>query len=102
MFPSWTAIILAAFASGFVESYWLFFVLRIWIGIFQAGVGLTLFVMASELVGPKYRSFAATTIWFAFTFALCAMCLVAWLVPKWHTLEIIISIPYIFILGAYW
>lgn len=101
LFPSWLAVILAAFASGFVNNYWLFLVLRIWIGFFQGGIGLTLFVMATELVGPKYRSFAGTTIWFAFTFALCAMAFKAWLVPKWQLLEVISSIPYIIFLAFY-
>ena len=101
LFPSITMVILAGFASAFVPEFWVFFTLRLLIGVFEGGVMLTLFVMASELVGPKYRSITSTQQWFAFTLALCIMGLLAWLVPKWRMLEIILTIPYIFVLVFY-
>ena len=55
LFPSMTVMISADFASSFVPEYWLFFTLRLIIGIFTIGVTLNLMVMVSELVGSKYR-----------------------------------------------
>jgi len=101
LFPSITLVILATFASAFAHNFWLFFVLRLIVGVFQGGVGLTLFVMASELVGPKYRSISGTLQWFAFTFALCIMGIQAKLLPKWRTLQMVLSVPYLFILVFY-
>lgn len=60
LFPSIMMVIIAGFASAFVPEFWLFFTLRLLIGVFEGGVMLTLFVMASELVGPKYRSITST------------------------------------------
>ena len=70
-------------------------------GLSQSGIGLTLFVMASEFVGPKYRSVAGTTVWFAFTFALCMMALQGYLVQNWRHLLLITSVPYIILLPTY-
>lgn len=98
LFPSLGAIIILGFVSGFVQNFWLFFVTRLLIGFAQGGVGLSLYVLAAELVGPSYRALSGTIIWFAFTLALCVIGLKAWLVPDWRLLEIIVSAPYIFVL----
>ncbi|XP_066920689.1 organic cation transporter protein-like [Clytia hemisphaerica] len=100
LYPAWFALILAAFISGFSHALWLFIVLRVIIGFCQGGVGLCLFVMATELVGPSWRSFAGTSIWFAFTIALCIIPVQA-MYLKWKMLEILLSIPYIWLAGFY-
>jgi len=70
-------------------------------GVSQGGIGLTLFVMASELVGPKYRSFAGVTVFLSFTAALCLMAVQGYLVQEWRKLLLITSIPYIILLPTY-
>ncbi|XP_002158070.2 organic cation transporter protein [Hydra vulgaris] len=101
LFPSWSGIIVSSLICAFVHNFWIFLVLRLIIGILQGGVMLLLFVLATELVGPSYRSLSGTTIWFAFTFALCIMAVQAWLIPNWRTLLIIVSIPYIVLILFY-
>ena len=98
LFPSLGVILVCGFLSAFVESFWLFFVLRLLTGFGQGGVGLSIYVLATELVGPHYRALSGTIIWFAFTIALCIIALKAWLVPDWRILEIIVSAPYLFVL----
>ncbi len=97
LFPSVAVIIISGFVSGFVQNFWLFFLLRCVIGFAQGGVALTIFVLASELVGPRYRALSGTLIWFAFTLALCLVGFQAWLVPDWRKLELIMSAPYAFV-----
>jgi len=101
LFPSYGVMMLCALASGFVQNFWLFFAMRLIIGICQGGVGLTLFIMASELVGPRWRAFATTSIWFAFAMSLVLVAVKAYLVPQWRMLEIISSGPYLLFLGFY-
>jgi len=98
LFPSLAVILICGFVSGFVQNFWLFFVLRLITGFGQGGVGLSIYVLATELVGPHYRALSGTIIWFAFTLALCLVALKAWLVPDWRLLEIIVSAPYLFVL----
>lgn len=101
LFPSLGICIIAAFVMSFLQNFWAFFAFRLIVGVCQGGIGLTLFVMASELVGPKYRSVAGTTVFISFTFALCIMAVQAWLIQKWRMLMIITSIPYIVLMVTF-
>ena len=101
LFPSMAIVIGASFITAFAQSFWLFFIIRIVIGFFEGGIALTVFVMGAEMVAPRYRSIAGTIVWLAWTGALCIMTLQAWLVPKWRTLIIILSIPYTVVLCFY-
>lgn len=101
LFPSYAVMILTGFASGFVNSFWLFFMTRLIIGFTQGGLQLTLFIMASELVGPRYRALSGTAVWFAFTAALCFMGMKAYFIPNWRMLEIVCTIPFIIYLAFY-
>jgi len=98
LFSSVAGIILSGFISAFVQTFWLFFLLRLVIGIALGGLSLSIYILATELVGPKFRALSGTIIWFAFTLTLCLIGLQAWLIPDWRVLEIIISAPYIFVL----
>eukprot|EP00795_Rhopilema_esculentum_P015781 gene15781-7079_t len=102
LFPSVAGILVSGFISAFVQHFWLFFALRLVIGIFLAGISLSIFIVATELVGPNYRALSGSLIWFSFTFTLCLIGLQAWLLPDWRLLEMIISAPYIFVLGFWW
>eukprot|EP00795_Rhopilema_esculentum_P001124 gene1124-15466_t len=101
LFPSLGTVILCGFISAFVHNFWLFFVLRLITGFAQGGVGLSIYVLATELVGPNFRALSGTIVWFAFTAALCLIGLKAYLVPDWRMLEIIVSAPYAFVI-VFW
>ena len=89
---------MSGFISAFVHSFWLFFILRLVIGLALGGLSLSIYILATELVGPAFRALSGTIVWFAFTLTLCLIGLQAWLIPDWRILEIIISAPYIFVL----
>ena len=101
LFPSLAAIIMLGFVSGLVQHFWVFFVTRLLIGIADRGVVISLYVLATELVGPSYRALSGTIPWFSFDLAFCLTGLQAWLVPHWRALQIIVSAPYIFVL-TFW
>ena len=94
-------LLLIAVATSLVNSVWWVFVLRVIMGFVRSGTVLVIYVMASELAGPKYRSISGTTVWFAFTFALCMMALQAYLVQNWRHLLLITSAPYLIFLPTY-
>ena len=102
LFPSAAGILVSGFISAFVQHFWLFFALRLVIGIFLAGISLSIFIVATELVGPNYRALSGSLIWFSFTLTLCLIGMQAWLLPDWRLLEMIVSAPYIFVLGFWW
>ena len=60
-----------------------------------------MFVLASEFVGPKYRAFAGTILWFFFGVALMLLGLKAYYIRTWKMLLITCTVPYIFVLAFY-
>ena len=96
-----TILLLVAIITSLVDNIWWVFGLRVIMGFVRSGTVLVIYVMASELAGPKYRSISGTSVWFAFTFALCSMALQAYLVQNWRHLLLITSAPYIILLPTY-
>ena len=86
---------------SFVDNVWLALALWFLNGISQGGIIPTANVMASELVGPKFRGFASASVCFSFTIGLMLVTLQAYYVQEWRTLLIITSIPYAVLLPTY-
>jgi hypothetical protein len=59
------------------------------IGMTTSGVFLVSYVLAMEMVGPKYRVVAGTLCQYYYTFGFFAMCLVAYFLNNnWHLLQV--------------
>lgn len=101
LFPSVLIVLLVTFAMAFAKAFWIIAVCRVIIGFFEAGCFLSMFVLATELVGPERRALAGTLVWFYFTAALMILGLKAFFIRKWRTLLIVSSAPWIFIL-VFW
>ena len=98
LFPSVLVVLIVTFASSFAEAFWMVAVCRFIIGLFEAGCFLSMFVLATELVGPDKRALAGTLVWFYFTAALMILGLKAYFVRNWRILLILTSAPWIFVL----
>ena len=62
---------------------------RMIIGMTTSGVFLVSYVLAMEMVGPKYRLIAGTLCQYYYTFGFFAMCLVAYFLnDNWHLLQV--------------
>ena len=101
LFPSVLVVLIVTFAMAFAKAFWIVAVCRFIVGFFEAGCFLSMFVLATELVGPEKRALAGTLVWFYFTAALIILGLKAYFVRNWRTLLILSSAPWIFIL-AFW
>ena len=101
LFPSLAMVMLIGFGSSFLPSYWPFLVSRFIVGFFTPGCGVQMFVLASEFVGPKYRAFAGTILWFFFGVALMLLGLKPYHIRTWKMLLIASTVPYIFVLAFY-
>jgi len=101
LFPSLLIVLVVTFATAFAKAFWIVAVCRFIVGFFEAGCFLSMFVMATELVGPEKRALAGTLVWFYFTIALMILGLIAYFVRNWRTLLILSSAPWIFVL-AFW
>ena len=97
LFPSLLIVVIVSFAMAFTKAYWIVAVCRVVIGFFEAGCFISLFMLATELVGPEKRALAGTLVWIYFTVALLVFAMKAYFVRSWRTLLIISSAPFIFI-----
>jgi len=66
------------------------------------GIGLPSFVMACELFAAKYRTFAGIFIANVWAIVVCVFALLAYLVPNWVHLQLIISLMGLLSIPLYW
>jgi MFS family permease len=97
LFPSVIMVMVLTFVMSFVKAVWLILLLRIATGIFEGGSILTMFVLATELVGPTKRALSGTLVWFYFTIALMVIGLKAYFIRDWRWLCIISIVPFVFV-----
>ncbi|XP_072123269.1 solute carrier family 22 member 2-like isoform X1 [Mobula birostris] len=93
-------------ASGlplaFAPSYPWFVILRTLQGLFSRGGYLSANILMTELVVPKHRRQAGILNQMAFSFGIMVLPAVAYSVPAWRSLQLIITIPNILFLTYYW
>ena len=99
LFPSCAVLIIIGFLSVFSPNIWVFMASRVVTGFFTPGVGVQMFVMASEFVGNKHRPLAGIILWLFFAIALTILGVKAYFIRKWKLLFIVCTAPYIFVLG---
>ncbi|KAJ7391892.1 hypothetical protein OS493_016188 [Desmophyllum pertusum] len=87
---------------SFVPVLWLFLTFRGIAGFFQGGVYITLYVLTTEFVGPKHRSFAGTLVWIFYTSSLMVLSGLAYGIREWRTLSIVLSAPAFPLLIFWW
>ena len=101
-FPCWLAVIITVFGSSFVQHFWIFFIMRFLIGVFCGGFIVTSKVIATELVGEKYRSLLHTILVASNSVSIILIGLQAWALQNWTHLQMVASIPYIICIAGYW
>jgi len=60
---------------------------------FQCSMIASVVTMSCESVGPKARSFAAQIIWASFSVSLSLLAVVAYLIPQWRIMRLVMTIP---------
>ena len=90
-------IVLVSFLSAFAPNFAIFAVCRLIIGLFKPGTVVGAYVVAGELLGPKYRPAAGTIMWILFSVSLVLTGVKAYFIREWKMLVIACSAPYFFI-----
>ena len=100
-----SVVIMAVFGimSGLVPDYWSFIILRCVVGATTSGVFLVAYVLAMEMVGPRYRVVAGTLCQYYYTLGYLVMAAVAYLLNhNWHLLQVALSAPCVLFLSYWW
>ena len=91
---SFYGIVVVSFLSAFSPNFAMFAVCRFIIGIFKPATVLGPYVIAGELVGPKYRPVAGAILWILFVVAMVLTGVKAYFIRQWKILVIACSAPY--------
>jgi len=94
---SFYGVIVITFLSAFSPNIAIFAASRFIVGIFKPATVLGPFVIAGELVGPKYRPVAVAILWILFIVAMVVTGVKAYFIREWKILVIACSAPYFFI-----
>ena len=89
--------------SGVVPEYWSFVSMRLVVGMTTSGVFLVSYVLAMEMVGPKYRVIAGTLCQYYYTFGFFVMALIAYFLNhNWQLLQIVLTVPTVVFVSYWW
>lgn len=101
LFPSYAIILVCGFITSFLPNIYLIVVCRFITGFFLHGSTTQAYILISEIVGSKHRSFACLILFLSTSIGWVILALQAYLIPNWKTLSIVTSAPYIFALFFY-
>ncbi|XP_061380566.1 organic cation transporter 1-like isoform X2 [Danaus plexippus] len=91
-----------AIAASFPGNYWMFIVLRVAGGLFFPALYQLPFILALELMPPKWRTYAGIVVGMLFGSGMCLLAILAWLLRDWFYLSLASSVPFVLLFGYYW
>ncbi|XP_033116929.1 organic cation transporter protein-like [Anneissia japonica] len=95
LFICLTIVTLVGTLAAFSPNYWSFCVMRFCIGGASMGIYLVAFVISTEIVGPKPRTFTGIVIELFFAIGYMLLAILAYFIRSWRHLELAASIPII-------
>ena len=98
---SMNMVLLVGFLTAFSPNIYLFIICRFLVAFFITGTFPQMFVVITEIVGSRHRTFSGMIIYTFCAVALAIVGVVAYFVRSWKLLYIVTSTPYIVILAFY-
>ncbi|XP_011504395.1 PREDICTED: organic cation transporter 1-like [Ceratosolen solmsi marchali] len=94
--------VIFSIATSFSPNYVVYTALRTINGLFFPAIYQIPFILALELMGPRYRTFAGMVICIFFATAMSLLALLSYLLRNWYTLSLAISVPFVLLFSYYW
>ncbi|GAB1863465.1 Organic cation transporter 1 [Camponotus japonicus] len=94
--------VIFSIATSFSPNYVIYTALRTVNGLFFPAIYQIPFILALELMGPRYRTFAGMVICMFFATAMSLLALLGYLLRHWYTLSLATSVPFILLFSYYW
>lgn len=88
--------------TAFSPNYFVYTVLRTINGLFFPAIYQIPFILALELMGPRYRTFAGMVICMFFAMAMSLLALLGYLLRDWFALSLATSVPLVLLFSYYW
>ncbi|XP_003427518.1 beta-alanine transporter [Nasonia vitripennis] len=94
--------VIFSIATSFSPNYVVYTALRTINGLFFPAIYQIPFILALELMGPRYRTFAGMVISIFFATAMSLLALLSYLMRNWYSLSLVISVPFVALFSYYW
>lgn len=94
--------VIFSIATSFSPNYVIYTALRTVNGLFFPAIYQIPFILALELMGPRYRTFAGMVICMFFASAMSLLALLGYLLRNWFTLSLATSVPFVLLFSYYW
>ncbi|XP_072757525.1 organic cation transporter 1 [Anoplolepis gracilipes] len=94
--------VIFSIATSFSPNYVIYTALRTVNGLFFPAIYQIPFILALEIMGPRYRTFAGMVICMFFAMAMSLLALLGYLLRHWYTLSLATSVPFILLFSYYW
>ncbi|XP_014219126.1 organic cation transporter 1-like [Copidosoma floridanum] len=94
--------VIFSIATSFSPNYIVYTALRTVNGLFFPAIYQIPFILALELMGPRYRTFAGMVICIFFATAMSLLALLSYLLRHWYSLSLAISVPFVLLFSYYW
>ncbi|XP_038053165.1 organic cation transporter protein-like [Patiria miniata] len=97
---AFSLVTISSIVTSFVPSFTAYTAMRFFTAACSYGGVLMVYVLMSEIVGPKQRVTANTMLFFSFAIGYLLLTLLAFLLREWRHLQLAISLPFIITLPA--
>ncbi|XP_026666854.1 organic cation transporter 1-like [Ceratina calcarata] len=94
--------VIFSIATSFSPNYVIYTALRTVNGLFFPAIYQIPFILALEMMGPRYRTFAGMVICMFFASAMSLLALLGYLLRHWYTLSLATSVPFVLLFSYYW
>ncbi|KYN04915.1 Organic cation transporter 1 [Cyphomyrmex costatus] len=94
--------VIFSIATSFSPNYVIYTALRTVNGLFFPAIYQIPFILALELMGPRYRTFAGMVICMFFATAMSLLATLGYFLRHWYTLSLATSVPFILLFSYYW
>lgn len=88
--------------SAVVQNFWLFLVCRLLIGAAVGGTMLCCYILLIELSGKSFRPYLMGLHEISYISGYLILPIIAYFVRDWRYLQLVTSVPWIFVLAYYW
>ncbi|CAH1998605.1 unnamed protein product [Acanthoscelides obtectus] len=89
-------------ATAFASNYLMWVIFRIGVGFTVPAILGTPYVMAIELVGPKYRVTVTILINIAYSLSLVSLAIIVWAITDWRWMAILTTLPFAALFVTWW
>ncbi|KOX72165.1 Organic cation transporter 1 [Melipona quadrifasciata] len=94
--------VIFSIATSFSPNYVIYTALRTVNGLSFPAIYQIPFILALELMGPRYRTFAGMVICMFFASAMSLLAVLGYLLRHWFTLSLATSVPFVLLFSYYW